>query len=208
MIFGESNICNIVMPAVKCPIDKCKWKSQKLDSEFSQVLTIALQTHLSHAHPCGNTVAKPEKQPRPSVSNAPQIEGGATFRASGIDIKLLQISQGNDACTQLLACCESNLHWDLHRTERAITDKSLDAIMRTIKSLCIRQENVIVSRLTLHNMCQDRDEGIRNFAARLRGQAEEWKVVKCVCDPATDVVFMDQMVRDVLIRGLSDLNIQ
>ena len=67
----------------------------------------------------------------------------------------------------------------------------------------------MVSRLTLHNLRQDRDEGVRNFAARIRGQADVCKfTVKCSCDPRMDIGFTDQMVRDVLIRGLSDLDIQ
>ena len=32
--------------------------------------------------------------------------------------------------------------------------------------------------------------------------------VRCSCDPGMDVSFTDQMVRDVLIRGLNDLDIQ
>ena len=67
----------------------------------------------------------------------------------------------------------------------------------------------MVSRLTLHNLRQDRDEGVRNFAARIRGQAEICIfTVRCSCDPGMDVSFTDQMVRDVLIRGLNDLDIQ
>ena len=50
---------------------------------------------------------------------------------------------------------------------------------------------------------------MRNFAARIRGQADVCKfTVRCSCDNGMDVSFADQMVRDVLIRGLSDLDIQ
>ena len=41
------------------------------------------------------------------------------------------------------------------------------------------------------------------------GQADVCKfTVRCSCDPGMDVSFTDQMVRDVLIRGLSDMDIQ
>ena len=54
-------------------------------------------------------------------------------------------------------------------THPAITDKSLNIIMRIIKKT-LGPENVWF--LTLHNMHQDREEGIRTFTARLGGQAE------------------------------------
>ena len=114
-----------------------------------------------------------------------------------------------DARIQLHACCDPELRRDLFRTDNSIEDKGVDTILDTIKSLCVRQENVLVSRLTLHSLRQDRDEGVQNFAARIRGQAEICKfTVRCSCDPGMDVSFTDQMVRDVLIRGLNDLDIQ
>ena len=59
------------MPALDCPIDGCPWKSQNLEAEFAGVLNTALEGHLRHAHPPNSdTVAKPEKLPRPTVSKA------------------------------------------------------------------------------------------------------------------------------------------
>ncbi|GFN97949.1 hypothetical protein PoB_002445500 [Plakobranchus ocellatus] len=56
-------------------------------------------------------------------------------------------------------------------------------------------------------MRQDRDEPIRAFAARLRGQAGVCKFsIKCPC--GTYVDYSDVMVRDVLIKGLSDEEIR
>ena len=67
----------------------------------------------------------------------------------------------------------------------------------------------MVSRLALHNMSQDRGEGIRNFEARLRGQADICKfMVKCTCHAPTEVNYTDNMIRDVLVRELYDQDIQ
>ena len=62
--------------------------------------------------------------------------------------------------------------------------------------------------VTLHNMCQDRDEPIRSFCARLRGQAGVCKfLIKCpACN--TDVNYTDTIIRDVLALGISDPEIQ
>jgi hypothetical protein len=53
-------------------------------------------------------------------------------------------------------------------------------------------------------MCQNRDEPVRAFCARLMGQANMCKYsVKCLgCN--TDVDYTNQLVRDCVTRGLSD----
>ena len=198
------------MPALDCPIDGCPWKSQNLEAEFAGVLNTALGGHLQHAHPPNSdTVAKPEKLPRPTVSKGITTEEWGFFKSLWGTYKVATKLANRDACIQLLACCDPELRRDLYRMDNSIEDKGVDAILDTMKSLCVRQENVMVSRLTLHNLRQDRDEGVRNFAARIRGQADVCKfTVRCSCDPGMDVSFTDQMVRDVLIRGLSDLDIQ
>ncbi|ELT94685.1 hypothetical protein CAPTEDRAFT_187725 [Capitella teleta] len=57
-------------------------------------------------------------------------------------------------------------------------------------------------------MHQDRDEPIRNFGARIRGQARICKYsTKCQgCE--RDVSFMEEILRDVFIRGIADQEIQ
>ena len=77
--------------------------------------------------------------------------------------------------------------------DRDIEYKDIDTIMDKIKSLCVRKENIMVARFT--HLHQDRYEGVRNFAARLRGQAEVCKfTAKCTCSPGADASFMDQMI--------------
>ena len=111
--------------------------------------------------------------------------------------------------TQLLACCDAELRRDLHRTDKLIENKMEADIMKVIESLAVKQENIMVFRLTLQNMHQDREEPVRNYAARLHGQAYICKfIVQCPCDPPANVSFMDQMIRNVLIRGIQDQDIQ
>ena len=66
----------------------------------------------------------------------------------------------------------------------------------------------MVARVSLHNMRQDRDEPVRRFCARLRGQASVCKfLIKCPgCN--ADVNYTDTIVRDVLARGICDPEIQ
>ena len=66
----------------------------------------------------------------------------------------------------------------------------------------------MVARVHLHNMRQDREEGVRGFGARLRGQAGICKfIIKCPgC--AIDVNYTDTILRDFLTRGIADSDIQ
>ena len=68
----------------------------------------------------------------------------------------------------------------------------------------------MVARVKLQQMRQDRDEPVRAFAARLRGQAGVCSFsIKCLSDTCgSSVDYSDIMIRDALIRGLDDEEIR
>ena len=49
-----------------------------------------------------------------------------------------------------------------------MTDKTEANILAAIKSLAVREENIMVARVTLNNMHQDQDESIRSFGAQYK----------------------------------------
>ena len=57
-------------------------------------------------------------------------------------------------------------------------------------------------------MHQDRDEPVRTFSARTRGQARTCKFTQDCPQCSTAVDFTDTMIRDVVTRGLDDQEIQ
>ena len=68
----------------------------------------------------------------------------------------------------------------------------------------------MVARVQLHNMVQEADEPVRNFAARLRGQAAVCKfTILCPNEECqNEVSYQDEMTRDTLAKGLADRDIQ
>ena len=121
---------------------------------------------------------------------------------------MAQKISGKEYVVQLLECCDEDLRRDLTRTHGSLTDKPKDEVFTAIKNLAVREENKMVARVALQNMRQGRDEAIRSYAARLRGQAN-------ICDFAMkcshcnhEVNYMDEMIRDALMRGLADEDIQ
>ena len=92
----------------------------------------------------------------------------------------------------------------------SITSKSeTDAILaaNTSRLLAVRDENTIWKQesCTLHNMRQDRDEPVRNFGARLRGQAG---VCTFFMQCSKDVNYTDEILREFLTRGIVDTDVQ
>ena len=67
---------------------------------------------------------------------------------------------------------------------------------------------LIVARVTLHNMKQDRGEPIRAYGARLRGQAGVCKFTQQCDNCNADVDYTEAILRDVLCQGLEDSEIQ
>lgn len=66
----------------------------------------------------------------------------------------------------------------------------------------------MVARVTLHNIRQDRDDPMRNFSSKLRGQAGVCKCVITCPNCNHEVNYTDTIVRDVLARGIADPDIK
>ena len=66
----------------------------------------------------------------------------------------------------------------------------------------------MVARVMLNNMTQGREETIRLFGARLRGQAGVCKFIFKCQSCHQDVNYTDAILCDVLTHGLSDSEIQ
>ena len=77
-----------------------------------------------------------------------------------------------------------------------------------MRRLAVREENTMVARFSLHQMTQEADEPIRNYGARIKGQANICKYTTPCQNCQADVDYTDEILRDVLVRGLADNIIQ
>ena len=149
------------------------------------------------------------KLSRPNVSKESTSEDWEYFITRWDAYKTATRRADHDATLQLLECFEDSLRKDLHRCHSNIAMATeIDALV-AIKTLTGKAENAMVSIMTLMTMTQDIEEGVRSFAARLRGQAKVCKFSKiCSHNPFEAVNYTDDKVCDGLIRGLGDSNIQ
>ena len=191
---------------IRCPAPGCmtSWPA----ATTPEVLTRLIDLHARTAHPVAapptsQASAKAEKVKRPTISAAGTSEEWAYFVLRWSDYKAATHLAGTDVVYQLLECCDDALRRDLTRTFGALTCLDEPVVLDKIKVLAVRQENVMVARYQLLQMQQDRDEPVRAFAARLRGQAGTCEYsVTCSCQRSVD--YGDVMVKDALIRGLVD----
>ena len=193
------------MPSTACPIAGCDFVTADVQDAAERIalLTIHATTHNNTAV----MTAKPEKVSRPKIANGSSSEDWQYFIQRWGDYKAATKISGNDIKIQLMECCEESLRRDLHRSDKSISSKDENVISSAIRKLAVREENTMVSRVLLQSMHQDRDEGVRNFAARLNGQADICKYI-AHCDCGSEINFTEQMVRDTLIRGLEDPEIR
>ena len=202
------------MTTIKCPAPNCdnEWPADTP----TDILTRLLDIHSATAHaaparvPAPTSAAKAEKVRRPVVSAAGTSETWAYFVQRWTDYKQATHLSGSDIVFQLLECCDEELRKDLTRTYGALASSDEETVLKNIKTLAVRKENIMVARVQLQQMRQDRDEPVRAFAARLRGQAGVCNFsIRCPSDTCGNSVdYSDIMIRDVLIRGLDDEEIR
>ena len=203
------------MPKYKCPYPECTYETDEAEGQLAATL---LSIHSAGAHnhtqvggdsQIQPAKAKVEKVRRPTVSAAGSSEEWSYFETRWADYVEATKITGKDKVIQLLECCDEPLRKDLTRhAGGTLTNKSVEEVMAAIKRLAVREENTMVARVQLHNMRQDRDETIRSFGARLRGQAGICKfTIKCPnCE--NDVNYTENILRDVVTRGVTDSDIQ
>ena len=199
------------MAPIPCPVANCRRTfSEDLDAT---VLIALLDLHARTDHAAAPQVPQPrikaENVKRPTVSASGTEEEWQYFLQRWTTYKQATQLNGNHIIFQLLETCEESLRRDLTRTHGDLTNQPEATVLQHIKTLAVRLENPMVARFQLQQLRQDRDEPIRGFAARLKGQASVCKFLKqCSCAEPREVDYTSDMVRDCLIRGLEDEDIR
>ena len=182
------------------------------------VLAKLLDLHARTAHPpTAPQVPAPstrgEKFRRPMIVTDGTSEDWLYFCQRWEEYKTATGLEGRKVVEQLLECAEEPLRKVITRTYGTLTNETEPNALENIRLVAVRPTNILVARGDLQNIHQDRDETVRAYCARLRGQASVCKFKKtkqCSCTRPTDVTidYSDEMVRDALIRGLTDEDIR
>lgn len=215
------------MPVIQCPYPDCTYAT----GDITEALACTMLTiHASGAHQPTAPTAPAPTAPGPALTNRtaaahgrvervrrPVITAGGTgedwmyFTARWEEYTAATGVAGDDRVLQLLECCDEELRKDLTRNAGHSLAGTPEAdVLKAIKVLAVREENIMVARDKLWAMHQDHDEPIRSFGARIRGQASMCNLSQVCSSVDCEQVnsFMDQILRDVLVRGLSDYDIR
>ena len=107
----------------------------------------------------------------------------------------------------LWSACSDSLQKTLHN-KGAGSEKDKVKLMDIIKQLAVKKRNNLVNVIAFQQMCQERDEGVHGFLARLNGQAELCDMTVSCPEHGCDVSFKERLTMLQLVRGLQDLSIQ
>ena len=209
--------------AVRCPVDGCEYHPNVADAALAAtLLSIHAQSlHVATPAPAPSyttgATARVEKISRPTVDEGVSLEDWLYFEQRWREYKNATRITGLDLTYQLLECCNPDgLRKNLVRMHRdSLTTCKENELLTHIRRLAVRTENAMVARDVLSKMRQDRDEPVRAFSARLKGQARVCQfVAKCQCPhcPDHDVCvgtdYSDIVVRDQLVLGCADHDIK
>ena len=202
------------MAQLKCQFPSCEYTIDRTD-EFAAIL---FQSHV-HGHSNGSTNHSKQQDNKVEKSRCPTINQNSTaedwdfFESQWDDHKQLTKPSKQDISRILLQCCEPDLQKRLHRFHGRLGDKSEEEVLKKIKLEAVQIENVVMSRVTLQEMKQDRDESARSFTSRVLGQAKVCNYTTkfqcpCGCEQVYAVYYTDEQVRDVVVCGLADHDIR
>lgn len=191
------------MPVVGCPFPDCQYETPDYGDAIVAALITAHSSSHAIPHQSSTISSKVEKVKRPSISASGTSEEWSYFLTRWKEYVHATKIIGQEEVIQLLECCEESLRKDLTQSAGgSLLNNPVNEVLSAIKTLAVREENIMVARVTLHNMKQDRDETVRSFGARLRGQAGICKFIiecpSCQCD----INYTEPILRDVLTRGI------
>ena len=199
------------MPTIElpCTATGCSYITPKLSEEyaFQQMNHHRADVHQSTVSQ-HKASAKPEKVGRPNFDLSKSIEKWEYFKTRWTTYKEATALEGSDIQIQLMETCSEELRFALFQHDSAINTRSEDTILTAMKKLSVKEENQLVCRMTLSNINQESDEPIRNYAARLKGKADLCGYVESCTKCNEKVRFTSQIVRDNLVRGLYNQDIQ
>ena len=201
---------------IECPVTGCTWQYKSSLSQEQSILEI-IQIHVKLEHSPQVTTpactAKPTKLNPPSIDIGVDQEEWNTFK-----IRWKQYCNGVNLSRelqslQLFNCASENLGNLMLQANKDIADEPVDRVMTTMESFAVIRVAKGVIRGELMRMTQGNDESIRTFTARVQGKAETCGFVttsrcRCGCDVEQDVYYTEEVIKDVVLAGIADVEIQ
>ena len=196
------------MVIVSCPSPGCTYTTDDLPPE---VIAPLLSIHaVEHTRPQTPSSRGP-KLNRPTIDVGVDEETWNAFTRRWETFKLGSNISEEAAPTQLFQCTSDALGDLLLKSDPKLTTRPTAEVLKIMRSLAVIPVARGVSRAELFQMSQSVDKPIRTFAARVRGKAETCgftTAAKCRCGQHVEADYTEEVIRDVILAGISDLDIR
>ena len=211
------------MAPIKCNEEGCTYVTKDFSSEELVFRLLSAHKRSKHNIDPDLGVSNSQNQEKAEKIDKPNIKIGITLEEwlflmnEWSNYKVLSKPSKQNISRILLQCCEVELRKNLYCIYGSLGSQSEEYVLKVIKEHAVQSENIVVARVTLHEMKQDQDETVRSLLARLKGQARlcnysvKFKPTCGNCgdeEQEYDVDYTDIQVRDVLVCSLADNEIR
>ena len=199
---------------LKCPITDCNWRYESSFSEEQSFKLINIHVDKEHGNQQASSSVAASKAPK---LQPPKIEAGVDCETwQAFKIRWNQYCRGSQLneqmqSLQLFQCVSESLGNLLLKSNPNITDCSPNDVMEAMEKLAVIPSAKSVTRAELTKMCQGNDEPIRTFAAKVQGKAQTCGFTTkftCTCNKESSVNYTQEIIKDVLLAGIADADIQ
>ena len=203
-------------PTCVAGVDGAKYKTPPLEpGDAVLMLDIhdrqvhgAAEAQVHHRGGRGGAAAKPNKMATPKLEMGTGPDDFALWIEKWqVYKRTTGITELQDIRDQLTICCSEELYRDLHRSlGSSLQTKTEAELIKEMKKLAVPHHSNLVNIVNLRSITQERDERIRSYVARIRGQASICELtVPCTrvgCDER--VSYADHEILNTLVKGLYD----
>ena len=197
------------MVIVNCSFRGCTYATPDLTPEvIGPLLTIHA---LEHSSPQTHASSRGPKLHRPTIDVGVDEEVWNAFVRRWETFKLGSDISDQAAPVQLFQCASDALGDLLLKTNPRLMTLSTPEVLSIMRSIAVIPVARGVNRAELFKMNQSGDEAIRTFAARVRGKAETCAFttsVKCDCGKDVKADYTEEVIKDIILAGISDLDIR
>ena len=192
------------MVKVKCSL--CDYTTEDVDAT---VVVELLKLH-TLLHAPASSAPQPKLE-RPRIDVGVEEEVWNSFMRRWEAFKVGSAITETTAPMQLFQCASETLGDLILKHDPLIHTKDIKTVLEAMQSFAVIPVATGVRRAELMQLRQAPDENFRTFAAKVKGKAETCAFqtsAKCECGKPVVANYTTETVKDVLLAGISDLDIR
>ena len=197
------------MVILKCPAENCTFQTEDYTEAVLAATMLSSHVTISHSNQPA-PVDKAARVEKPSISTEMTTRAWVnTVRYWKIYKKAANLKE-SELATHLIACFDQDLRERLMNSYSNIENESEEETLKKIKQMSVKSESIIVAQVNHMKCTQGRDEPVRSFYARLKGQANvcDYTVKHTINGTEHIVSFEEKILRQILATNIADNEIQ